>query len=555
MNTVAKLLKVFFSMSRREKGVAILLVIGFFVSLSIFFAGSIRFPPRLEKGTFSEGVIGHIKTLNPLLVDFNDIDRDLSMLIFSGLIRYDPLERNFFPDLAASWQRSADGLNYTLTLRTNAFWHDGKPVTVDDVIFTFRDVIQDPGFRNPILRNAFEGVAIEKISDSSATFTLPKANSYFLSNLTVGLLPKHLLDSTPIANLDKAPFGLHPIGSGPYRITSLSLDEDGDRIDLAAFPQYYGGAPLIPRMRLFTVSDEKNLTKERGAFHALSKLSAEAASLVSLDDRFALTNYSLNQFTALFLNTDAPLLKEKRLRQILHQALNKNELLAPGEKRIDALDLADHGSEPAFQFTLETANKMLDALGLKKQPDGRRMNHKGEPLALTLLTSTKIPLKLTEKIKQMWGGLGIQVNVLKPDAEEFSNLVSERRYDVLLIRQSLGFNRDMYPILHSSQRAGAEGSPSGLNFAQFKSFQTDRLTEGMRREKDPKAKQKLLDQISKVLIEETPVIFLSTPVYSYALDKRVQAFPPSAVLDFHADRFRVVPYLSFPSLDTLRMSP
>lgn len=554
MNIASKLLRVFFSMSRREKGIAILLIIGFSLSLSVFFARSIRFPPRLEKGTFSEGFVGHIKILNPLFVDFNDADRDLSLLIFSGLIRYDPVERNFFPDLATSWERSPDGLAYSLTLRTNALWHDGKPVTIDDIVFTFRDVIQDPGFRNPILRNAFEGVTVEKISDSSVTFTLPKANSYFLSTLTVGLLPKHLLDSTPIAQLDKAAFGKHPIGSGPYRVSSLKLDEDGDRIDLTAFPEYYGGKPLINRMRLFTFNDEKKLIKERGALHALSKLNADTASLLNSDDRFAMAHYSLNQFTGLFFNTDGPLLKEKRLRQALHLSLDKNALLAPGEKRMDALDFIDHGAEPPFQFSLEAANKTLDSLGFKKDPAGRRLSLKGEPLKLNLLTSTKIPLKLTEKIKQAWWGLGMEVNVQRSNAEEFSNLVSERRYDVLLLRQNLGFNRDMYPLFHSSQRSGPEGTAPGLNFSQWKSFQTDRLTEGMRREKNPKAKQKLLEQLSKVIIEETPMIFLSTPVYSYALDKRIQPFPQSAVLDFHADRLRVLPYLSFPSLDKLRMS-
>lgn len=556
MNTFSKLLHIFFSMSRREKGVVFLFVIGFTVSLTVFLLGSIRFPPRLEKGTFSEGIVGHIKTINPLFVDFNEADRDLSTLVFSGLIRYDPAARNFFPDLAATFDRSSNGLTYTFVLRSDALWHDGKPVTVDDLLFTFNDVIQDPGFHNPILKNAFEGVKVEKTGDQSIVFTLPKANSYFLSNLTVGILPKHLLKNTPIANFEKSAFGVHPIGSGPYLITSLKLDSDGDRIDLTAFPQYYGQKPLITRVRFFTFPDEENLIHERGALHALGKLSPDAAKTVDADDRFALTNYSLNQFTALFFNTDSPFLKDKRLRQALRLGLNKNELLLAGEKRIDNLDLADHGNEAPYGFNLDAANKALDSLGWKRQADGFRVNNKGEPVILTLLTSTKIPLKLSEKIKQQWEALGIQVSVERPEAEEFSNLVSERRYHILLIRQNLGYNRDVYSLFHSSQRGGPEGGgSSGLNFSQFKSFQTDGLTEAMRKEKDPADKQKLLEQLSKALAEETPVVFLSTPVYSYALDKRIQVFPQTAALDFHADRLRILPYLSFPALDKLRMSP
>ncbi len=557
MNTFSKLLHIFFSMSRKEKGVVLILCAGLIASLVIFIISSIQFPAKLEKGTFSEGIVGHIQTINPLFADFNETDRDISALVFSGLIRYDPMKRNFFPDLAASWDREKNGLQYTFVLRTDALWHDGKPVTADDVVFTFKDVIQDPGFRNPILKNAFEAVAVQKTSNQTVVFTLPKANSYFLSNLTVGILPKHLLENTPIANFEKSAFGLHPIGSGPYLITTLKLDEDGDRIDLNAFPQYYGQKPLISRIRIFTFPDEKTLVKERGALHAAGKLGPEGTQEMANDSRFALANYSLNQFTAVFFNTDLPLLKDRRVRQALRQALDKNALLSAGEKRIDTIGLSNQSNDAIFGFDAGAANKTLDNLGLKKQLNGLRLNNKGETVSLTLLASSKIPLKLTEKIKKAWENIGIQIIVERPDQEEFMNLVSERRYSILLIKQNLGYNRDVYSLFHSSQRAGPEGNPSGLNFSQFKSFLTDGFTEAMRREQNPQDKQKLLEKLSRVITEETPVVFLSTPVYSYALDKRIQPFPAEAEasLDFHADRFRILPYLSFPSLDKLRMSP
>lgn len=555
MNTLSKLLHIFFSMSRKEKGAVLILCAGFIAALVLLIISSIRFPAKLEKGTFSEGVVGHIQAINPLFVDFNETDRDIATLVFSGLIRYDPAKRNFFPDLATTWNRGNNGLQYTFVLRTDALWHDGKPVTADDIVFTFKDVIQDPGFRNPILKNAFEGVVVEKMPDGAVLFALPKANSYFLSNLTVGILPKHLLENTPIANFEKSAFGIHPVGSGPYRITTLKLDEDGDRIDLNAFPQYYGQKPLISRIRLFTFPDEKTLVKERGALHAIGKLGPEGSQELTNDGRFALAPYNLNQFTAIFFNTDLPLLKDRRIRQALRQALDKNALLSDGEKRIDTIGLSNQSNDAIFGFDLLAANKAFDNLGWKKQPNGLRLNNKGETVAITLLAPSKIPLKLTEKIKKAWEDIGIQVTVERPDQEEFMNLVSERRYSVLLVKQSLGYNRDVYSLFHSSQRAGPEGNSAGLNFSQFKSFLTDGLTEAMRREQDPQAKQKLLEKLSKAITEETPVVFLSTPVYSYALDKRVQAFPADAVLDFHADRFRILPYLSFPSLDKLRMSP
>ena len=86
-------------------------------------------------GTYVEGMVGSPQYVNPLLCQYNDVDRDLCALVFSGLLRFD--ERGQLqPDLADSWEVSPDGLVYTFRLRPNARWHDNRPVTADDVIYT-----------------------------------------------------------------------------------------------------------------------------------------------------------------------------------------------------------------------------------------------------------------------------------------------------------------------------------------------------------------------------------------------------------------------------------
>lgn len=539
MMKLQKVWALFSEMPRREKITVAILAVIFAISLGQFIAGSIRLPVRNEKGVFAEGFVGEIKILNPLFVDFNETDRDLSELIFSGLIRYDPVKKNFFPDLAESWQRSKDGLIYTFKLRPTILWHDSEPLTTEDILFTFRDIIQDPGFKNPLLRTAFEAVAITEIDPQTIRFTLPRSNSYFITNLTTGILPKHALQNIAIANLEKSPFGQHPIGTGPYRVMSLRLDRDGDRIDLAAFPAYYGEQPTIDRLRIYTFPNEEKLLRERSALHALGKVSLAGANIAGADPRFTNYSYILNQFTALVLNTTDSLLKEKKVRQALARALNKNELLGEGEQRVDMLDLKDHSNDKIFSHDINEANKLLDSLGLKMGSEGFRTTKRGETLRATLLAHNKIPQELIEKIRNSWQTLGIQITIQRAEGEEFIQMIKEGRYSALLIRQNLGYNRDVYALLHSSQVA-----QGGLNFSRFKSFRTDGLTEAIRREKDPKAKEKLLSELSKIIAEEIPFIFLSTPVYTYSLDKRVQTFPIMS-LDFHSDRFRILPYLSF----------
>ncbi|MEK7524626.1 MAG: peptide ABC transporter substrate-binding protein [Patescibacteria group bacterium] len=549
MIQLAKVWKIFASMPRREKIIVAVLSAVFVISLGRFIIQQLRFPVRSEKGIFAEGMVGHVRNLNPLFVDFSDADRDLSELIFSGLMRYDPAAKNFFPDLAEKWERSSNGLTYTFTIRPNILWHDKKPFTTDDVLFTFRDVIQDPGLRNPVLTNAFESVQVTSTGSSTVIFTLPKPNSYFISHLTVGLLPKHILEQTPIANLDKSSFGQRPIGTGPYMVQNLKLNATGDVVNLSAFPEYYGQKPLLEHLRFFTFPDEETLISEQKALHAVSKIEKKSPSVKALeeDGRFNFYPYTLNQFTALYFNTDHGLLNEKRFRQALAQALNKNAAVTAGQQRVDSLDLQDHHDDPLFVFNPEAAGKTLDNMGLKMGAEGFRLNKKGEKISLKLLALSRTPPELIETLRNEWQTLGIQIVVEKAETQDFSASVSQRMYDLLLIRQNLGYNRDVYPLFHSSQIGGVDGNPAGLNFANFKSFRTDGITEAIRKEKDSQDKEKLFRELSKVIAEEIPVVFLSTPVYHYILDKRIAPFTVST-LDYHSDRLSLLPYLEFPNL-------
>lgn len=509
------------------------------VGLSIILLGSliqlvnkgIRFPVFSEKGVFAEGFVGHIRSINPAFVDFSDADRDVARLVFSGLIKYDPVQKNFLPDLAEKWDVSKNGLTYTFTLRKNALWHDNQPLTADDIVFTFQKVFQHPAFRNPILRNTFEGIEVKKLGNLTVSFTLPKQNSYFIANLLVGILPKHLLENADISSLDKSAFSKrHPIGSGPYKITSLKLDNDGDIVDLEAFSEYYGEKPAMKLIRLFTFPDEKSLLKDKNALHAMSKLNSTFS-----DEKFATYNYSLNQFTALHFNTENQFLKDKKVRQALAQALNKQELIMEGEKRVDSLGLSDRSTEPQFKFDPESAKKTLDGMNLNK----------GEPVSFKLLALNIEPQKLTDAIQRQMENIGVRIEIERVASADFYDYVSQKRYDMLLIRHNLGYTRDIYSLLHSSQIIDPDKGSFGLNFSNFRSFKTDGLTEALRKERNPADKEKLLAQLSVAITDEIPLVFISTPIYTFALDKNIQnlSLPD---LNSHSDRWSFIPYLKLP---------
>ena len=169
-------------------------------------------------GSFKEGIVGEPRYINPLLSQTNDADRDLVSLIFSGLMKYNE-EGKLIPDLAKSYEISSDGLNYTLYLKEGVKWHDGKPLTADDVVFTIQTA-QNPDFGS-LQRVNWLGVDVEKINDFTIILKLKNKYAQFLNNLTINILPKHVWQNVKAINFALSDFNSKPIGSGPYKFKRL----------------------------------------------------------------------------------------------------------------------------------------------------------------------------------------------------------------------------------------------------------------------------------------------------------------------------------------------
>ena len=150
-------------------------------------------PEAAPGGIYTEALIGSMGRLNPMLDWNNPADRDIDRLIFSGLIRFDShgLPQ---PDLAESWGTSSDGTLYNFSIRPNAVWHDGQPVTTDDVIFTI-DLIKSNGSLFPQdIKDLWSQIEVKKLDDKTLQFKLPEPFAPFLDYATFGVLPKHLLE-------------------------------------------------------------------------------------------------------------------------------------------------------------------------------------------------------------------------------------------------------------------------------------------------------------------------------------------------------------------------
>jgi ABC-type transport system substrate-binding protein len=181
-------------------GVALLATLLIYVALT--FTTSLV-PAR--GGTYIEGMVGQPLALNPLLCQYNEVDRDLCSLIFDGMFYLDS-NGLLRPDLAARLPDvSPEGLVYTVTLRSDVRWHDGQPFTADDVLFTV-SLIKDPGFPGQEdLAELWRTIEISRVNTYNLSFTLREPFAPFPDYLTLGIAPAHILRSVPASDLASAP--------------------------------------------------------------------------------------------------------------------------------------------------------------------------------------------------------------------------------------------------------------------------------------------------------------------------------------------------------------
>lgn len=516
-----------------EEKVVSVIVFGLVAFLSIqivmdtFSGGTV-----LAGDAYSEGIVSDRPAiLNPLFVDFSEANRDISSMLFSGLLKYDPSKKAFVDDLA-SLALSDDKKTYKFILKQNLVWHDGSSITADDVYFTFHDLIQSPDFKNPVLKLNFEGVQINKIDQQTIEFQLKNPNSFFISNFNIGILPKHILGKVSVADLPVSSFNIKPVGSGPYKMDApMQVYEDGRQlVTLTAFDKYYGPKTKINKVRFTVFPDEDSLLKEKNGLNIISKIPVNLVAGIQSDKRFNLTSYSLPQYTAVFFNLDRPIIGKSGVRMALQKAVYKANLLQSLNDKLSIetplLDL--NQTDWTYKSSADDAKLNLYDAGYKlDKTKGElfRRDSKGNLLKLSLMArvyDTESPMAkevatVTDFLKKAWGDIGLQLDVQLVQDDEFNKRLQSRDYDMVLTGQSLGYNLDTYSYWHSSQVG-----QNGLNLSNFKSFAADQLIENIRTSFDNTVKDQKSKDLAKVLVDNIPALFLYRPQYYLASDNKVK---------------------------------
>ena len=285
-------------------------------------------PQPASGGIYTEALIGSFGRLNPLLDLNNPADRDVDRLLFSSLLKFDS-QGIPQPDLAESWGVSADGKIYNITLRANANWDDGTPVTSDDVLFTLSLLrSQDSAFSQDV-RSLWDGVQITRLNDKNIKFVLPEPFVPFLDYLTFGILPKHLLESVAADQLSSNGFNLAPVGSGPYKFDHLMI-ENGKiaGVVLTASKTYYGQVPFIDQVvfRYYPNSQAALTAYQTGEVLGISQITQDVLPSALAETNLALYSSRMPRLTMIFLNLGdktLPFFQDKNVRNALMLGLNR----------------------------------------------------------------------------------------------------------------------------------------------------------------------------------------------------------------------------------------
>jgi len=324
--------KRFFSVLSKTEKITFLVFVFLFLISSVFLSVNFYIKNTIISpaigASYTEGIIGQPRIINPLYLSTQDADRDIVEVIFSGLMRYDE-NGQIIKDLIQDYSIKNQGETYEITLRDGLLWHDGKPITSDDVIFTI-NLIQNPEYQSP-LRIKWAGILIEKITSKTVSFKLPKQYAGFPETLTVKILPKHIFENVSPQSL---PLSLvseeYLIGSGPFKIEKISHEQNGfiKKITLEKNKDYYGQKPFLTEFSFAFFNDEKNLKKafllnDVNGF-AINDLSQYKNELKSIK----IYGLAVPRYFAVFFNAkNEGVFKNKNLKEALAWATDKKALI------------------------------------------------------------------------------------------------------------------------------------------------------------------------------------------------------------------------------------
>ena len=497
-----------------------------------------------DGGTYAEGVLGQINSLNPIFASSN-AEQDLSRLVFSSLLK-DDLSGHLNYNTASKISLQNNGCRYIVSVRNDIYWHDGQKLTADDVVYTI-GLIKDPTVGSTI--TGWEDVKVSKIDDYTVAFDIPNPYAAFKNLLTFPILPKHLLNTIQPSDIRSSDFSSHPVGSGPYifHYYQPSVNGSGDHkiVYLQKNKNYYKRSAKIDNFLLNSYNTEKEISQaiDNNEIDAAADLGNFDVKKVkqSEGDGVNVETSSINSGVYAIFNIKSDILVDSNVRKAIQAGTDTSELRKQLDGNFKSLCLPFISSQVGSNLQCPSynpgeANSLLEKSGWMLENGVRKKNNRALELSV-VTTKNNDNNETVSALAKQWQKLGIKTDIKIIDAQDINQnfvqgYLQPRNYDVLIYQLDIGSDPDVYAYWHSSQ-VGL----SGYNFSNYSNPIADDTLLSAREESDNSLRDAKYNLFAKQWLNDVPAVGLYQASTYYVYSNNVKPYNRNNYLVSSFDRY------------------
>lgn len=473
---------------------------------------------KKQEGTTLVYGSGDYSSINPALYEHGEINT----LLFLGLTAHDQ-DNHVVPGLAREWKWDQEALTYTFTLKEGLTFHDGHPLTSEDVKFTF-EVIKDPANGSENASNYEDIVSIHTPDERTVVFTLTALNAAMPDYLTMGILPKHLLEGR---NITEDSFNQNPVGAGPYRLVSWDM---GQSITMEKFEGFCLGIPQIDRIIFKIVEDDhaRALQLKSGELDLALLTPKDAEEMKAIAD-FEVYDMSTADYRGILYNFGNPFWQEnKGLPAALSYAIDREAivqavLLGQGQSAYSPLQKGPYNNPDMEQYRYdpEKAKSAIEALGWTKgtegfyQKDGKQLG-----FAIAAPSSDQVRVDMANICAQNLRDIGVNATVELPARTDWAG------QDAYLI----GWGSPFDPDDHTYKVFGTD---KGANYSSYSNPRVDELLTQARGSLEESVRLPLYQEFQTELAKDPAYTWIAYLDALYVVRKGVSGITARTVLGHH----------------------
>lgn len=488
------------------------------------------------------GIPTDIETLNPIL-SAGASETDILNGLFSTLFKIDH-NMHLQPDLLLEMPMvSADALQYSFLLRDDVTFHDGTPLTADDVRFTYEMKMAE-GTIVPS-RAMWEKIdTFDVTGPFSFTITLHEADVTWLESWAYAdamIIPKHIVEQEFLESggvLTKGGrFSRNPVGSGPFEFVEWRPNE---YILLKAYPGYFRGEPAIRQILFKLIPDTNSMLAQlvSGEIDVYDRAQPshykELVAMQEAGKEIEVFNYPSFTYLHADFNLRRPVFQDKAVRQALMYAFPRSDYIdtvldgvaTPAHSYIPPMSWAYHPDVKQYDYDPQKASDLLNAAGWLPGEDGvRQKDGVRLSFAFTTVSGKQERESLQQIAKQEWENLGAEVKIKNYEGGTFGAKLMGLEFDLILFAWISGSDPDGEDLWHSRRQPDVFGA--GMNIVGYSNARVDELLEAGTKVSDRERRREIYHAVQEILADDLPSMFICYLNNVTAVPANLKNFKPN----------------------------